>query len=128
MHPKGKAAAKSKPKETSADDSSNSSSSKLKPATSISVRHILCAKHSLALTAISRLQAGESFDTVAREVSEDKARQGGNLGWKVRGSLIKEFEDAAYKLPVSSVNKPVYTTEPVKTSEGYHVIMVEGRK
>ncbi|KAF8418216.1 peptidyl-prolyl cis-trans isomerase pin4 [Tirmania nivea] len=127
MPPKGKAAAKSKPKETSADDSS-SSSSKLKPATSISVRHILCAKHSLALTAISRLQSGESFDTVARELSEDKARQGGNLGWKVRGSLIKEFEDAAYKLPVSSVNKPMYTTEPVKTNEGYHVIMVEGRK
>ena len=120
MAPKGKATpsknSSSKPK----DEASTSTSVKLKPAASINVRHILCAKHAQALTAISRLQSGDSFDTVARELSEDKARQGGALGWKTRGSLIKEFEEAAYKLPVSTVNKPVYTTEPVKTTEGYH--------
>lgn len=131
MAPKGKAPPKPQGKAPTSKSSSSksnkdeegtsaSTSAKLKPAASINVRHILCAKHSQALTAISRLQSGDSFDTVARELSEDKARQGGALGWKTRGSLIKEFEDAAYKLPVSTVNKPVYTTEPVKTTEGYH--------
>jgi len=59
-------------------------------------------------------------------MSEDKARQGGNLGWKVRGSLIKEFEDVAFGLSVSTTGSPV--VGQVKTSEGYHLIMVEGRK
>lgn len=69
-------------------------------------------------TALSRLRSGEKFDAVARELSEDKARQGGSLGWKVRGSLIKEFEEAAYKLEVSTVDKPVFTDPAVRTGEG----------
>lgn len=94
--------------------------SKLKPANSLNVRHILCEKHSKMETVLERLGNGEKFDAVARELSEDKARQGGSLGWKVRGSLLKAFEDAAYALPVSTVDKPVYTNPAVKTSEGYH--------
>ena len=124
MAPKGKATpSKSSSK---SKDEGTSTSAKLKPATSINVRHILSTKHAQALTAISRLQSGDSFDAVARELSEDKARQGGALGWRARGSLIKEFEEAAYKLPVSTVNKPVYTTEPVKTTEGYHGESISG--
>ena len=69
---------------------------------------------------LARLAAGEKFDAVAREMSEDKARQGGNLGWKVRGSLLPEFEKAAYELEVSSGGKEVYTKEPVKSVHGYH--------
>lgn len=93
---------------------------KLKPANSINVRHILCEKHSKMETVLERLGNGEKFDTVARELSEDKARQGGSLGWKIRGSLLKAFEDAAYALPVSTVDKPSYTNPAIKTSEGYH--------
>lgn len=93
---------------------------KLKPANSLNVRHILCEKHSKMETVLERLGNGEKFDAVARELSEDKARSGGSLGWKIRGSLLKAFEDAAYALPVSTVDKPVYTNPAVKTSEGYH--------
>ncbi|KAG0640456.1 putative cis-trans protein [Tuber brumale] len=107
---------------------SDSKSDKLKPANSINVRHILCEKHSKMETVLERLANGEKFDAVARELSEDKARQGGSLGWKTRGSLLKAFEDAAYALAVSTVDRPVYTNPAVKTSEGYHCIMVEGRK
>ncbi|PWW73391.1 FKBP-like protein [Tuber magnatum] len=98
----------------------DSKSDKLKPANSINVRHILCEKHSKMETVLERLANGEKFDAVARELSEDKARQGGSLGWKTRGSLLKAFEDAAYALAVSTVDRPVYTNPAVKTSEGYH--------
>ena len=114
-----------KNKSKSTNDSS-SSSSKLKPATSINVRHILCEKHSKKEEALTKLRNGAKFDDVAREMSEDKARQGGSLGWKVRGSLLPEFEKVAFELEPSSTGSP--KIGEVKTSEGYHIVMVEGRK
>ncbi|KAE8145001.1 peptidyl-prolyl cis-trans isomerase pin4 [Aspergillus avenaceus] len=98
----------------------------LKPATSINVRHILCEKHSKKEEALEKLRNGGKFDDVAREFSEDKARQGGSLGWKVRGSLDGAFEKAAYELEPSTTGNPKYVE--VKTGFGYHIIMVEGRK
>jgi NIMA-interacting peptidyl-prolyl cis-trans isomerase 4 len=100
----------------------------LKPATSIKVRHILCNKQSKALEAIELLQKGESFSNVAMRLSEDKARSGGALGWMARGSMVGEFQEAAFSLQPSSVDKPIYTNPPIKTKFGYHVIMVEERK
>ncbi|RHZ56906.1 peptidylprolyl isomerase [Aspergillus thermomutatus] len=98
----------------------------LKPATSINVRHILCEKFSKKEEALEKLRNGAKFDDVAREYSEDKARQGGSLGWKVRGSLNGDFEKAAYELEPSTTANPKYVE--VKTGFGYHIIMVEGRK
>ena len=63
---------------------------------------------------------------MAREFSEDKARQGGSLGWKVRGSLDAAYEKAAYDLEPSTTGNPKYVE--VKTGHGYHIIMVEGRR
>lgn len=124
-----KPAAKASSKDAKKDAGASSSDAKakgkkddtkLKAANSINVRHILCEKHSKMETVLERLGNGEKFDAVARELSEDKARSGGALGWKIRGSLLKTFEDAAYALAVSTVDKPVYTNPAVKTSEGYH--------
>ncbi|CAI5793629.1 peptidyl-prolyl cis-trans isomerase NIMA-interacting 4 isoform X2 [Podarcis muralis] len=95
---------------------------------SVKVRHILCEKHSRCLEALEKLKAGVRFSEVASQYSEDKARQGGDLGWMSRGSMVGPFQDAAFALPVSSMDKPVYTDPPVKTKFGYHIIMVEGRK
>ncbi|KAH7402281.1 peptidyl-prolyl cis-trans isomerase pin4 [Phaeosphaeria sp. MPI-PUGE-AT-0046c] len=117
---------KGKAKDAAAGESSSKSSSKLKPATSINVRHILCEKHSNKEKALEALREGRKFDDVAREMSEDKARQGGSLGWKVRGSLMAEFEKVAYELEPSSTGAP--KLGECKTREGYHIIMVEGRK
>lgn len=75
---------------------------------------------------MTALSSGQSFSDVARTFSEDKARQGGALGWKVRGSLLADFESVAYGLEVSTVGNP--KIGEVKTGEGYHVIMVEGRR
>ncbi|RPA78974.1 FKBP-like protein [Ascobolus immersus RN42] len=131
MAPK-KDAGKGKGKEASKDSKGGKAdkgdAGKLKAANSLNVRHILCSKHSQCMAAIARIDAGEKFDAVAREMSEDKARQGGSLGWKVRGSLHGDFEKLAYDLPVSTCDKPIFNREPLKTSHGYHLIMVEGRK
>ena len=51
---------------------------------------------------------------------------GGSLGWKVRGSLLADFEKVAYELEPSTTANPKYAE--VKTKEGYHILMVEGRK
>jgi NIMA-interacting peptidyl-prolyl cis-trans isomerase 4 len=85
MPPKKGAASKDKgkAKDTSAEASSDKkgkggagADKKLKPATSINVRHILCEKHGKKEEALAKLNAGTKFDEVAREFSEDKARQG----------------------------------------------------
>ena len=129
----GKAAVGDKSK---ADKKGGGSDDKLKPANSINVRHILCEKQSQIQDALDRLVAGESFDKVtpppsplwemvadserkvARELSQDKARQGGSLGWQIRGAMIKDFEIAAFQLAISKPDKPVYTNPPVKTQFG----------
>jgi NIMA-interacting peptidyl-prolyl cis-trans isomerase 4 len=94
----------------------------------IKVRHILCEKHSKVMEAMAKLQAGESFAKVAEQYSEDKARNGGSLGWMTRGSMVGAFQDAAFQLSISTVDKPIYTNPPIKTQFGYHIIMVEDRR
>lgn len=126
MAPKGKDAAKGKGKAKDEGGGDIGAAGKLKSAQQINCRHILCEKHSKKEEALAKLRDGAKFDDVAREFSEDKARQGGALGWKVRGSLHGDFERAAYELPTSTTSKPNYVE--VKTSHGYHIIMVEGRK
>ena len=111
-----------------ADAPSQSTDSKLKTANAVKVRPILCEKQGKALEAIALLKAGQSFSSVAEKYSEDKARQGGSLGWMSRGSMVGAFQEAAFKLTPSSSDRPIYTDPPVKTQFGYHVIMVEERK
>ena len=162
MAPKNKGKGKDDSK-AEASKGSGSGGGKLKPATSINVRHILCEKHSKKEEALEKIRNGAKFDDVARDMSEDKARQGttsfpphlplslfsslfpslirgnniadesafcdivgGSLGWKVRGSLMQDFEKVAYELEPSTTGNP--KIGEVKTSEGYHIIMVEGRK
>ncbi|CAG9972034.1 unnamed protein product [Clonostachys byssicola] len=105
---------------------SNEGGGKAKGAQSINVRHILCEKHARKEEALAKLNEGVKFDEVARTFSEDKARQGGSLGWKTKGSLDPKFEEVAFALEPSSTSSPKFAE--VKTEFGYHIIMVEGRK
>ncbi|KAI3634810.1 hypothetical protein MIR68_007191 [Amoeboaphelidium protococcarum] len=100
----------------------------LKPANSIKVRHILCEKLGKCMEALEQLKAGKPFDKVAEQYSEDKARNGGSLGYMNRGSMVGPFQEAAFELQVSTVSQPIFTDPPVKTKFGYHIIMVEDRK
>ena len=38
------------------------------------------------------LKEGKSFASVAENYSEDKARQGGSMGWMIRGSMVGPFQ------------------------------------
>ncbi|KAJ2489945.1 Peptidyl-prolyl cis-trans isomerase pin4 [Coemansia sp. RSA 2050] len=100
---------------------------KLKTANAVQVRHILCEKQSDALKAMEDLKAGTAFNVVATKYSEDKARNGGSLGWMTRGSMVDDFQKVALDLPISTCAKPHYSGL-VKTKFGYHIIMVEDRK
>ncbi|CAG8766849.1 5293_t:CDS:2, partial [Cetraspora pellucida] len=45
------------------------------------------------------------FDKVAKDYSEDKAQHGGSLGWMARGSMVGPFQEAAFALQPSSLDK-----------------------
>lgn len=74
---------------------------------------------------IKRLKKGEKFDDLAKELSDDASNKdkGGDLGYFNKGKMVTEFENAAFSL---KLNK--YTTEPVKTKFGYHIILKTGEK
>lgn len=66
------------------------------------------------------LENPDAFSSLAMRFSEDgSAARGGDLGWFRRGQMVPEFESVAFSLKQGEVS-PV-----VKTSFGYHVIMVE---
>jgi parvulin-like peptidyl-prolyl isomerase len=71
--------------------------------------------------ALSRVRAGEAFDKVAGELSEDDATKttGGELGWFSRGSLsVPEWETVVFAMEKGDVRGPV--TGP----QGFHLFMV----
>ncbi|MBF0414952.1 MAG: SurA N-terminal domain-containing protein [Magnetococcales bacterium] len=73
-----------------------------------------------AKAAQGRIEKGESFEAVARELSEDvSASQGGDLGIIVKGMMIKPFEDAVFAQPANSISPPVLTPF------GIHLIRVD---
>jgi peptidyl-prolyl cis-trans isomerase C len=89
----------------------------------IKCSHILVKKQSEAILILERLKKGESFTNLAKELSIDKgsAKKGGDLGLFGRGMMVKQFEEAAFKL-----NKGEMTLEPVRTEFGYHIIKRAG--
>ncbi|KAF3770142.1 hypothetical protein M406DRAFT_35958 [Cryphonectria parasitica EP155] len=90
----------------------------------IKIRHVLCEKKSRMDEALAKLEEGVSFAEVARNYSEDKAKQGGSLGEVTKDAPFdQKFKDCAWDLEPSTVDKPKYNW--VKTDFGYHIIMVE---
>jgi peptidyl-prolyl cis-trans isomerase SurA len=65
-----------------------------------------------------RIVAGEKFEDLAKEYSEDPgSRQyGGDLSWSKRGAMVPQFEAAAMKL------KPNEMSEVVESDFGLHLI------
>lgn len=74
---------------------------------------------------ISKLKNGEDFSELAKEYSDDEstASNGGTLSDFAHGSMVEEFEKAAKNLEVGK-----YTTTPVKTTYGYHIIYKVSQK
>jgi peptidyl-prolyl cis-trans isomerase SurA len=73
---------------------------------------------------LDRINKGDGFELLASLYSEDiaSAQAGGLLDWAPRGTFVKEFEAAAFKLKAGEVSGIV------ETPFGYHIIqMVERR-
>lgn len=90
--------------------------------TQVWARHILVADEQAAKDIIVRLQAGEDFATLAQQLSTDTGSglNGGDLGWFGSGAMVPEFETAAFALK----NPGDFTTEPVQSDFGYHIIQL----
>ncbi len=75
-----------------------------------------------------RVKAGESFEALAQEFSDDggSAANGGDLGWAEPGLFVPEFDQVLFALEIGDIS------DPVKTQFGYHIIRLddlkEGRK
>jgi peptidyl-prolyl cis-trans isomerase D len=87
-------------------------------------RHILVDSEEKAKEVLTRLQNGEDFGALAKELSTDtgSAQNGGDLGWTSKGSLYTEYEDAAYKLNVGEIS------QPVQSQSGWHIIQLLGKE
>jgi len=72
---------------------------------------------------INKLNNGEDFDTLAKENSDDEATKnnGGIINNVVKEGYVTEFYEAAHALENGK-----YTSEPVKTEYGYHIIYKVG--
>ncbi len=65
-----------------------------------------------------RILNGESFETLARSHSDDKASaiRGGDLGWTSPGDLVPVFEENMNALELGEIS------EPFKTQFGWHIV------
>ncbi|HVA55947.1 MAG TPA: SurA N-terminal domain-containing protein [Gammaproteobacteria bacterium] len=72
---------------------------------------------------LRQLKAGADFAKLAEKYSNDpgSAKNGGDLGWIGRGSMVKPFEDALFNIP-----KVGDIAGPVRTQYGYHIIKLDG--
>ncbi len=72
---------------------------------------------------LKQIRAGADFAKLAQADSDDPGSKstGGDLGTFGRGKMVPEFEKAVFSM------QPGQTSEPVKTSFGYHIIQTEAR-
>jgi peptidyl-prolyl cis-trans isomerase C len=90
----------------------------------VKARHILMETEEEAKAVIEALNKGDDFAELASEKSTGpSASSGGDLGWFGQGQMVPEFSEAAFGMTPGN-----FTTEPVKTQFGWHVILVEDRK
>ncbi|MCR9242847.1 MAG: peptidylprolyl isomerase [Rhodobiaceae bacterium] len=95
----------------------------VEPQEEIKARHILVATEEEAQAVIDALDAGGDFEGLAKEHSTGPSgAEGGDLGYFTAGTMVAEFNDAAFALQAGEVSVPV------KTKFGWHVIKVEDRR
>ncbi len=71
-----------------------------------------------AQSVLAEVRAGGDFSALARKYSQDpgSARQGGDLGFALRGAYVQPFAEQLFAMKAGE------TSEPVKTQFGYHLI------
>ena len=83
-------------------------------------RHILVNSEEDAKKAMARLEKGERFEEVAKQLSLDGSRDyGGDLGFFTAAEMVPAFSKAVFSLKKGEVSPPV------KTDFGWHIIKLE---
>ncbi|HJD56901.1 MAG TPA: peptidylprolyl isomerase [Rickettsia endosymbiont of Sericostoma sp.] len=92
----------------------------LKGKEEVKVSHILLATEKEAVNIKNRLNKGEKFAKLAKDLSKDEGSKenGGEIGYITSGQLVPEFENKALSMKVNEISSPV------KTQFGWHIIMV----
>src|SRR6202049_4966536 len=109
----------------------NSHKDQYRTAERVQARHILLSTTNKPKDEIPKIQAkaedllkqirgGADFAQLAQKNSEDpgSASKGGDLGWVVRGQMVKNFEDTVFSL------KPKEVSNVITTEYGLHIIQV----
>ena len=90
----------------------------------VSARHILVDTEEEAKGLITKLSEGADFAELAKEFSTGPSGpNGGALGYFGRGQMVPDFEVAAFNLEIGT-----YTSVPVQTQFGWHVILLEDKR
>jgi parvulin-like peptidyl-prolyl isomerase len=90
----------------------------------VRLSHILLRNIAEAGLVTVRLQEGESFDMIAKQMSLDEAtkQKGGDMGIIPFSKLSPQFYEEVTKLEIREVSPPI------QTDHGYEIIMVTDRK
>ena len=89
------------------------------------VSHILVKDQKTANDIEAQLKKGANFADLAKKYSTDPGSKanGGELGWSDGSNYVPEFTAA-----IKTLKKGQYTTTPVKTQFGYHIIKLNDTK
>jgi peptidyl-prolyl cis-trans isomerase C len=93
--------------------------------TEYEAQHILVPTQKEAEDVIAQLKKGAKFSDLAKKYSKDtgSAANGGKLGWSTPGNFVPAFADAMMKLKPGQ-----YTSAPVQTQFGWHVIKLDATR
>lgn len=86
----------------------------------VKARHINTRTEEEAAAALTEVRNGRDFSEIAAKRNIDSSRRkGGDLGWVVKGIMVKPFEEALFSLEEGQVS------DIIKTSFGFHIIKAE---
>lgn len=93
-------------------------------AAQVKASHILLNDKKTANSVLAKLNDGGDWDKLAKKYSQDSsnASDGGNLGYFTKSDMDENFAEAAFSMKVGE------TSKIVKSSYGYHIIKVTGKK
>jgi len=94
----------------------------------VSGSHILVDDYDFAQELIARLEAADDFESVFAELAQEysdcpSGANGGDLGSWERGQMVPEFDNAVFNMAVGD-----FTSEPVETQFGFHIIFKTGEE
>jgi parvulin-like peptidyl-prolyl isomerase len=85
---------------------------------------VVAEKKKAAEAIVARVKAGEAFDKLAAELSEDPSakQNSGDLNFFTREQMVPEFSQAAFNMQKGDLS------DPIRSQFGFHVIQVTDRK